>query len=92
MAGLDRLRVTGFVNVSEYEQDDVIGRKAVVTVRLANGDKEKFLGVINFASPIVQPGGDFRVWTEVDNRRRGDFWIMRPGLPDNSVKMSISLK
>ena len=80
IVGLDTMRVTGFVNVNEYDQAEVLGRKVTVSVPLANGMTEKFHGNVNFTSPIVQPGGEYRVWANVPNRRIGKFWILRPGI------------
>ena len=87
VVGLKEMRVTGFVNVKEHEQSAVIGRPATVTVRLGNR-LEDFEGQIGFASPIVQPGGEYRVWVKLENRRIGDSWILRPGI---LVEMSIDV-
>ena len=88
VVGLEKMRITGFVNVKDYEQSDVFGREATITVTLRNGVTEKFTGDIGFASPIVQPGGEYRVWVNVENRRNDRFWILRPGIP---AKMSIDV-
>ena len=82
------MRVTGFVNVKDYEQSEMLGRDVTVTVTLANGSIEKFSGKLGFASPIIQAGGEYRVWAEIQNRRRGQFWILRPGL---SAEMTIQI-
>ena len=74
------MRVTGFVNVKDYEQSEILGRTAEISVRLNNGTTEEFNGKIGFASPVVQPGGDYRVWVQVDNKPLGDSWVLRPGI------------
>ena len=79
IVGLDRMRVTGFVNIKDHEPSQMVGARTKVSVPLANGTKEDFEGVIGFASPIVQAGGDYRVWVDVQNRRLGNYWILRPG-------------
>ena len=83
------MQVTGFVNVNDHEQADVLGRECKVTVQLANGTTEEFTGKIGFASPIVQPGGEYRVWTRIENRQRGKFWILRPGV---RAQLTISIR
>ena len=88
VVGMDQMRVTGFVNVNEYDQSTLLGREATVTVRLADGSIEKFQGPIGFASPIVQPDGGYRVWAVLENRRLDSTWVLRPGL---SAQMSIKL-
>lgn len=85
---LDRLRVTGFVNVAQYDQAQVQGRSVKVQVKLASGKTETFAGKVGFASPLVQPGGEYRVWAEIENRQRDGFWILRPGL---TSQMEIAL-
>jgi macrolide-specific efflux system membrane fusion protein len=77
---LDRLRVEGFVKFSELAPGDVLHRPVQVTVDFAGGRVETFAGQVTFVSPLVQPGGEYRIWAEVDNRRDGDQWLLRPGL------------
>ena len=36
----------------------------------ADEREESFKGRIVFVSPLVEPGGDFRVWAEVENRKK----------------------
>jgi multidrug efflux pump subunit AcrA (membrane-fusion protein) len=85
---LDRLRVTGFVNVAQYDQSQVQGRSVKVQVKLASGRTETFAGKVGFASPLVQPGGEYRVWADIENVERDGFWILRPGL---NSQMEIAL-
>ena len=77
---LDRLRVEGFVHVRDALPGEIVDRAVKVRVELARGERREFSGVIKFVSPIVQAGGDYRVWAEVDNRREQDQWLLRPGL------------
>jgi multidrug efflux pump subunit AcrA (membrane-fusion protein) len=85
---LDRLRVTGFVNVAQFDQAQVQGRSVTVQVKLASGKTESFAGKIGFASPLVQPGGEYRVWADIENREHDGFWVLRPGL---TAKMEVAL-
>ena len=88
IVGLDRLRVTGFVNVKQHDQSAIMDRDVIVSIRLTNGQLEEFAGQLALPSPPVHPGGDYRVWAEVDNRRQGKFWLLRPGL---AADMTITL-
>ncbi|MCA9270183.1 MAG: HlyD family efflux transporter periplasmic adaptor subunit [Planctomycetales bacterium] len=77
---LDRLRVTGFVSAHDYKQEEIIGKKVRVTILLENEKgQEPFEGTIGFVSPVVEPGGDYRVWADVENRKRQGYWVLRPG-------------
>jgi len=77
---LDRLRVEGFVKFSELAPVDVMNRLVRVKVDFAAGRVESFEGRVTFVSPLVQPGGEYRIWAEVENRREADQWLLRPGL------------
>ena len=52
---------------------------------MAGGKSETFVGRVTFISPLVQPGGEYRFWAEVDNRRHGDAWLLRPGVEAEMV-------
>lgn len=80
IVGLSRLRVETFVRVGDRLPKELVGRNAQVRIALARGIEEVFPGRVTFVSPIVQPGGDYRVWLEVKNRLDGDVWQLRPGL------------
>jgi macrolide-specific efflux system membrane fusion protein len=77
---LDKLRVEGFIHVRDALPGDIVDRSVKVAVELARGQKREFTGKITFVSPLVQAGGDYRVWADVDNRREQDQWLLRPGL------------
>jgi multidrug resistance efflux pump len=77
---LDRLRVEGFVHVQSALPGEIVGRAVKVRVELARGEWHEFSGKITFVSPLVQAGGEYRVWAEVDNRRVQEQWLLRPGL------------
>lgn len=86
----DRLRVEGFVDASAYDPDKVRDRPVTVVVTLADERKETFNGRIVFTSPIVESGGEYLVWAEVENRQleagHAEEWILRPG---QTVQMTI---
>ena len=77
---LDRLRVEGFVKFSDHAPGVIHGRTVRAMVDTAGGKRETFSGRITFVSPLVQSGGEYRIWAEVDNRRVGEHWLLRPGL------------
>jgi macrolide-specific efflux system membrane fusion protein len=77
---LDRLRVEGFCRFSELAPGAVFHRPVRVSVDFAGGRSEVFEGRVTFVSPLVQPGGEYRIWAEVENRREGEHWLLRPGL------------
>ncbi len=86
---MDRLRVEGFLNAEEFAHHEVGNRPVTVEVKLARGRVEQFTSTIKFVSPEVQLNGEYRVWAEVENRREGEHWLLRPGV---STEMTIHLE
>ncbi len=82
---MNELRIEGFVNSKNYNPDEISGRPVTVQVQLARGQAEQFEGKITFVSPLVEAGGDYRVWAQVTNRSRNGVWLMRPGLQARMV-------
>jgi RND family efflux transporter MFP subunit len=89
---MDRLRVEGFLNSSQYSPHSIRDRPVTVTVELAGyPEPVQFTGRIVFVSPMDEAGGVYLVRAEVDNRLvrgRTDEWLLRPGA---SVTMNIEL-
>ena len=56
-------------------------RPVTAEVILADNRREKFAGRIVFTSPIVESGGDYRVFAEVENRQAEGTqqWLLRAG-------------
>jgi len=77
---LDRLRVEGFVNAANFNPSEIAGRTVSVDAELARGEKVRLNGKIVFVNPLVQPGGDYLVWAEVDNKQTDGHWVLRPGV------------
>lgn len=77
---LDRLRVEGFVPFAEREPSTLLDSSVTVRVSFAGGRVEEFSGKITYVNPLVQPGGEYRIWAEVDNRRVGKQWLLKPGV------------
>ena len=77
----------GYVDSAKWDPESIRDRPVTVQVTLADRRRETFAGRIVFTSPIVESGGDYRVWAEVPNRREtpthGEAgegaWILRPG-------------
>jgi multidrug efflux pump subunit AcrA (membrane-fusion protein) len=86
----DRLRVEGFVDAARFDPDKVRDRPVTVEVTLADERVETFKGRIVFTSPIVESGGEYLVWAEVENRQleagHPEEWMLRPG---QTVQMTI---
>ena len=77
----DKLRVEGYVDAARLGPEEVSGRPVTVEVTLAGGRRESFTGRIVFTSPLVESGGDYRVFAEVENRQApgSQQWLLRPG-------------
>jgi multidrug resistance efflux pump len=83
IARIDKLRVEAFLNAYEVSPRDVEGRNVTIDGPVANGEKETFTGKIGFVSSVVVADGAYRVWVEFDNRKVGNYWVVRPGLTAN---------
>jgi multidrug efflux pump subunit AcrA (membrane-fusion protein) len=77
----DKLRVEGYVDSSRWNPEQVRDRPVTVEVALADNRRERFEGRIVFTSPIVESGGDYRVFAEVENRQSegSQQWLLRAG-------------
>jgi macrolide-specific efflux system membrane fusion protein len=77
----DKLRVEGYVDSSRFGPEEVRDRPVTVEVTLADDRKETFAGRIVFTSPLVESGGDYRVFAEVENRQApgSGQWLLRAG-------------
>lgn len=80
---LDRLRVEAFVRFSEHAPEELVGRKLIASVATAGGRTKTFAGEVTFVNPIVQQGGQYRIWAVVDNKDLG----LRPGLSDVELEI-----
>jgi multidrug efflux pump subunit AcrA (membrane-fusion protein) len=87
---LDRLRVEAFVDSTRYSHEELENQPMRVEVTFPRGRKELFTGRVVFVDPqILQPGGLYRVWAEVENRKNAkDQWVLQPG---RHVVMEITL-
>jgi len=85
---LDRLRVEGFLQVREFNPEEVAGRNVTVAVQRARGQVVRLPGRVVFVSPTVQAGDKYRIRAEVENRLQDHHWVLRPGM---SATMSIDV-
>jgi len=76
---LDRLRVEGFVKAADIPPERIQGRDVTVTVELAGKKRLDLPGNVVFVSPLLQTGGDYRVWAEIKNRQEKGQWLLQPG-------------
>ena len=81
----DKLRVEGYVDSARFEPEQVHDRPVTVMVVFADEREETFQGRVVFVSPLVEPGGDFRVFAEVTNRQPpgSSQWLLRAGQTAN---------
>jgi len=86
---INRLRIEGFLNISEFGPEEIGDRQVTVEVELARGKKLRFPGKITFVNTLVQAGGEYKVWAEVENREENGQWLLRPGL---NVTMQIHMR
>ncbi|MFM8892324.1 MAG: HlyD family efflux transporter periplasmic adaptor subunit, partial [Planctomycetia bacterium] len=77
----DKLRVEGYVDSTRWNPEQVRDRPVTVEVAVAGSRREQFKGRIIFTSPIVESGGDYRVFAEVENRQEPGtpHWLLRAG-------------
>jgi multidrug efflux pump subunit AcrA (membrane-fusion protein) len=86
---VDVLRVQGFANIRDCQPSEVQDLPVQVVVTLARGKSVTVPGKIEFVSPVLQLGGNFRVRAEVENRKQGNAWVLNPGM---TAEMIIQLK
>jgi hypothetical protein len=79
MVRSDRMRVEGYMNAREYDPHTVLGKPVRVTVELARGRKVQFDGVVKLPDLTILSDGKYRVWAEVENKKDGAAWLLRPG-------------
>jgi RND family efflux transporter MFP subunit len=90
LVSLEKLRVQGVVFVTEAPAYLLLG--APVTIELEMGEKvtEQFTGSVGFVSSIVERSdGRYRIWVDVENRKKNGDWVLKPGM---SPKVTIRPK
>ncbi|MCE9547999.1 MAG: HlyD family efflux transporter periplasmic adaptor subunit [Planctomycetia bacterium] len=78
---LDHLRVEGFAK-ADGNPSTRIHQDQPVTVELeVGGERRQLRGRVVFVSPLLQTGGNYRVWAEIENQAIEDRWLLQPGQP-----------
>lgn len=79
---MDRVEIEGFVFAAEASPAKVLNKPVDVIVQVAGGETYKASGIITFASPVLEGSGrirQFRVSTEIDNKKEGNDWVIQVG-------------
>ena len=85
---LDTLRVEGDVDALRYPGQITVGTPAMVYIyayagRDSDRDKAqtiKLEGKVGFVSSEIDLNNRYRIWVEVKNERRGNEWVIKPGM------------
>tara|TARA_R110002049_G_scaffold4601_3_gene31780 strand:+ start:42351 stop:43256 length:906 start_codon:yes stop_codon:yes gene_type:complete len=87
MVMLDRLRVEGVMDALRYRNR--IYKGAPVDVLVYNGSPDgkpvSLSGKIGFVSSEIDMRDRVRIWVDVDNRRDGETWLIKPGMKADIV-------
>ena len=76
---LDKLRVKTTMDINKMPLQKVMNHTASITVVQQPG--MSFKGKVVFANPVVQSGGAYEVWIDVDNvLGKDNFWALQPGM------------
>lgn len=84
---MDRLKVETFLDSRQVAPHRALGLPVTVVVPIAgDGNRSIENCRIDYVAPELEPGGEFRVWVEVDNLRHASSagaapqWLLRPGM------------
>jgi len=84
---LDTLRIEGDVDALRYPGQVAVGTPAQVRIyanadrKLANPEQAiKLDATIGFVSSEIDLNNRYRIWVEVKNERRGQDWLIKPGM------------
>lgn len=84
---LDTLRIEGDIDALRYPGQVTLGTPAKVLI-YANADRNqadpaqaiKMEGTIGFVSSEIDLNNRYRIWVEVQNERKGNDWLIKPGM------------
>jgi len=79
IVNLDTLWVQVLVDARRYTEGDIHGKHATIRATLANGKVETFQGKVFFCDQTIDSLPSFKAFIEIQNRRVGGFWLLRPG-------------
>jgi len=86
---MDHLRIEGYVPAAAFSPQEVLGKPVTVKVHLARGKVKTLQAKIDYASPLVETSGGYRVWAIVENEETNGYWSISPGL---TASMTIRVK
>lgn len=88
---MDRLRVEGLLNASEFPPHEIRNQPVAVRIAYAAGDAVELDSRITYVSPVVEAGGQYRICAEIQNRQDDAHWLLRPGMPaEMTVQLTVN--
>jgi multidrug resistance efflux pump len=79
LVGIDRLRVMGNLNATEWDPAEIHGRKVTVEVPLSRGRTVRVPGKVTYVSPVVALDR-FAVWAEIETPIENGLPVVRAGM------------
>lgn len=86
IARMDKLRIQGYVEGSQFDPHEVRNKPVTVTLEMAR-ESIDFSGQITFVS-LEKGANRYRVWAEVNNIEKDGLWVLQS---DGEVTMTIHL-
>ena len=77
---MDVLRVEGLLDSSQFDPSEIRDKSVNVKTQLARGRDMSFQGNVVFVDPVLRAKGKFLVRCEVQNKKQGRDWILKPGM------------
>jgi multidrug resistance efflux pump len=79
LVGIDRLRVMGNLDATDWGPADIDGRKVTVEVALPRGRSARVTGKVTYVSPVVTLGR-LSIWATIDAPLQDEIPVVRAGL------------
>lgn len=82
IVNMEVLKIEGYVNIKHFRQDELQSRTVIAEVDMGSKVPLNVPAKIAFVSPVVEPGGEYRIKAEIQNRKNPQTgeWILKPGL------------
>lgn len=77
---MDKLRVQGTMSGLSFPGQITKGQRVLISIDTSNEAKTQLDGVLGYVSMEMDVNGQHRVWAEVQNQRKGDDWLIKPGM------------
>ena len=88
---MDKLRVQGDLNGLNYPGVVARGMPVRVEIKTSADATTRFDGRLGFVSMNIDAYGNHRVWVDIENRREGDGWLIKPGM-DAEITATIDVQ